>query len=58
MLIISFSQSDNNTPLHYFCQVYQIEDCTEVGELLIEKGGKAIVNSVNKVGETPLHSNF
>lgn len=44
--------SDQNTPLHYFCQYFRSPDCPPLFELFVKKG--ADVNAKNSNGETPL----
>jgi len=50
---VTVKNSDENTPLHYFCEKTQSYDCEKIGDMLIKLG--ADVNAENILGETPLH---
>eukprot|EP00027_Filamoeba_sp_ATCC50430_P004138 CAMPEP_0168542068 /NCGR_PEP_ID=MMETSP0413-20121227/1149_1 /TAXON_ID=136452 /ORGANISM="Filamoeba nolandi, Strain NC-AS-23-1" /LENGTH=703 /DNA_ID=CAMNT_0008571917 /DNA_START=186 /DNA_END=2294 /DNA_ORIENTATION=- len=54
-LKVDACNKENNTALHFFCKAYTRTECTEIGELIIQKGGKKLVNWKNQYGETPLH---
>lgn len=53
---VDVSNTDDNTPLHYFCQKFQTPTCTILGEKMLQLGPHNFVNKINSInGETPVH---
>jgi hypothetical protein len=43
---VDAENADQNTPLHYFVQKFQSPNCQEVGEFLIQKGKRTLVEFI------------
>jgi len=51
---IDVVDSENNTPLHYFCEKFTAPTCMDIGERIIKRV-PSLINKKNNKGETPLH---
>lgn len=53
---VDVANTDDTTPLHYFCQRFQTPTCTVLGEKMLQLGPPNFVNRVNSInGEAAVH---